>query len=79
MQSIWRTRRPHLSELVGRVEAGDSIAITRRGKPIARLTGVAKPRTPIDAAPLEALSASMPLQTRSAAALVRSMRDGDRY
>jgi prevent-host-death family protein len=33
--------KAHLSELVDRVEAGDSIAITRRGKPVARLTAVA--------------------------------------
>ena len=30
--------KAHLSELVDRVEAGGSIAITRRGKPVARLT-----------------------------------------
>jgi prevent-host-death family protein len=36
--------KAHLSELVDRVEAGDSIDITRRGKPVARLTAVAGPR-----------------------------------
>ena len=30
--------KAHLSELVDRIEAGDSIDITRRGKPVARLT-----------------------------------------
>jgi prevent-host-death family protein len=71
--------KAHLSELVDRVEAGDSIDITRRGRPVARLTGVAKPRKPIDAALLAALTASMPPQAQSAAVLVRSMRDSDRY
>jgi prevent-host-death family protein len=71
--------KAHLSKLLDRVEAGDSIDITRRGRPVARLTAVAKPRKPIDAALLEALTASMPPQTQSAAALVRAMRDGDRY
>jgi prevent-host-death family protein len=71
--------KAHLSELVDRVEAGDSIDITRRGKPVARLTAVARPRRPIDKAMLEALTASMPPQTEKAADLVRSMRDGDRY
>ena len=71
--------KAHLSELVDRVEAGDSVDITRRGKPVARLTAVAKPRKPVDAALLEALTATMPKQSRSAADLVRSMRDGDRY
>jgi antitoxin (DNA-binding transcriptional repressor) of toxin-antitoxin stability system len=46
---------------------------------VARLTAVAKPRQPIDAALLQAFTATMPPQTETAAALVRSMRDGDRY
>ena len=71
--------KAHLSELVDRVEAGDSIDITRRGKPVARLTAVARPRRRVDAAQLQALTATMPPQTQDAADLVRAMRDGDRY
>ena len=71
--------KARLSELVDRVEAGDSIEITRRGKVVARLSPATRPRKRIDAALLQALTASMPLQTSSAADLVRSMRDGDRY
>lgn len=71
--------KAHLSELVDRVEAGDSIEITRRGKPVARLTAAAKRRKAIDAAALQSLTATMPMQSQSAADLVRSMRDGDRY
>lgn len=71
--------KAHLSELIDRVEAGDSINITRRGKPVARLTAVARPRKRIDAVLLQSLTATMPLQAQAAADLVRSMRDGDRY
>jgi prevent-host-death family protein len=71
--------KAHLSELVDRVEAGDSIDITRRGKPVARLTAPASPRKRIDAALLRSLTANMPPQGESAADLVRSMRDSDRY
>ncbi len=71
--------KAHLSELVDRVEAGDSIDITRRGKRVARLTAVAGPRKRIDAALLHSLTATIPPQAESAADLVRSMRDGDRY
>jgi prevent-host-death family protein len=71
--------KAHLSELVDRVEVGDSIDITRRGKPVARLTSLARPRKRIEVALLQALTATMPLQTVSAADLARSMRDGDRY
>lgn len=71
--------KAHLSELVDRVEAGESIDITRRGKSVARLTSVARQRKRVDAALLQALTATMPPQPEAAAALVRSMRDGDRY
>ncbi len=71
--------KAHLSELVDRVEAGDSIDITRRGKAVARLTAVSKPRKPVDAAKLRALTSALPAQTQSAADLVRSLRDDDRY
>jgi prevent-host-death family protein len=71
--------KAHLSELVDRVEAGDSIDIARRGKLVARLTAVSGPRKRIDAALLHSLTATMPPQAENAADLVRSMRDGDRY
>lgn len=71
--------KAQLSKLVDRVEAGDSVDITRRGKPVARLTAVAEPRKRIDAAVLSALTAALPPQGKSAADLTRSMRDEDRY
>jgi prevent-host-death family protein len=71
--------KAHLSELVDRVEAGDTVAITRHGKPVARLTPAANPRKAIDIALLQALSATMPVQTQSAADSGRAMRDGDRF
>ena len=71
--------KAHLSELVDRVEAGDSIDITRRGKPVARFTAVATPKKRVDATLLRALTEAMPPQPESAADLVRSMRDDDRY
>lgn len=71
--------KAHLSELVDRVVAGDSIDITRRGKPVARLTSANRPRRRIDADLLRSLTATMPETREPAADLVRSMRDGDRY
>jgi prevent-host-death family protein len=71
--------KAHLSEIIDRVEAGESIDITRRGKPVARLSAVSKPRTPVDATRLRALTEAMPLSQESSVELVRSMRDGDRY
>ena len=71
--------KAHLSELVDRVEAGDSIDITRRGKRVARLTAIASPRKPIDLAALQSLTAKTPTASQAASDLVRSMRDADRY
>ena len=71
--------KAHLSELIDRVEAGESVDITRRGKPVARLTAVARPRRRVDAALLRSLTATLPPEAEDAADLVRSMRDGDRY
>jgi len=71
--------KAHLSELVDRVKGGDTIDITRRGKPVARLIAVTRPRKRIDRTLLQALTAAMPRQTQEAADLVRSMRDADRY
>lgn len=71
--------KSHLSELVDRVEAGDTIEITRRGRPVARLTAAVVPRKRVDVALLRSLTASMPREAESAVNLVRSMRDGDRF
>jgi prevent-host-death family protein len=71
--------KARLSELIDRVEAGDTIDIPRRGRPVARLTAVARPRKRIDLAMLQALTAAMPKQDERASDLVRSMRDGERY
>ena len=71
--------KARLSELVDRVEAGESIDIMRRGKLVARLVAATQPRKPIDLAKLRALTNTMQESAESAADLVRKMRDGDRY
>ena len=73
------TAQARLSELLDRVEAGETIEITRRGRPVARLVPMSRPRKPVDAEQLRSLTSSMPVQRRSAVELVRSMRDDDRY
>jgi prevent-host-death family protein len=71
--------KAHLSELVDRVEAGGSIEITRRGKPVARLAPVTRSAKPIDLTALRKLTETLPPQADSAASLVRAMRDSDRF
>ena len=70
--------KAHLSELVDRVEGGDAIDITRRGKAVARLTAATGPRKPVDTALLKAFTDGLP-RGGGSAELVRAMRDGDRY
>jgi prevent-host-death family protein len=71
--------KARLSELVDRVAAGESVRITRRGKPVAELVRAPRPRRKIDTDSLRRLVAGSPPQSRSAAVLIREMRDGDRY
>jgi prevent-host-death family protein len=71
--------KAHFSELVDRVAAGDSVDILRRGKAVARLAPVDRPRKPIDLSLMQKLTEDMPIQAHSATDFVRAMRDGDRY
>ncbi|MGF7207929.1 prevent-host-death family protein [Skermanella aerolata] len=71
--------KAHLSELVSRAASGEAVCITRRGKPVTKLTAVQAPRRPIDLAALRTLTYSMPIQTETAGEFIRRMRDGERY
>jgi len=46
--------KARLSELVARAEAGETVYIKRRGKPVARLVAVENPREKVDTAMLAA-------------------------
>ena len=71
--------KAHLSALVDRVEAGDEIAITRRGKLVARLVPAQRPRELVDWQGLRAHAASIQFQEESAGEFMRRMRDEERY
>lgn len=71
--------KAHLSKLVDQAEAGESVCITRRGKPVARLVPVEKAREPIDIEKLRALVLSMPMQEEDAGTFMRRLRDEARY
>ena len=73
--------KARFSEIVDRVEAGESFEITRRGKPAVRIVPLESERQwkPIDVDMLERLQATMPPQNESAGDFVRRMRDDARY
>ncbi len=71
--------KAHLSELVAKAASGETVCIVRRGRPVARLTAVYRPRLPISLATLQSHTDAMPMQTETAGDFVRTMRDDDRF
>ena len=71
--------KAHFSELVERAEAGETVRITRRGKPVARLMPPERKKKRIDVEALRKLTESSPWQPVSAGEFIRKMRDEDRY
>ncbi len=71
--------KARLSELVERAAAGETVRITRRGKPVAEISPVKGPRKKIDIAALRALTDSMPRQKEPARVFIRKMRNRERY
>ncbi|MGQ0530483.1 MAG: type II toxin-antitoxin system Phd/YefM family antitoxin [Panacagrimonas sp.] len=68
--------KARLSEILAVVETGEEVLITRRGKPIARLSSVEPGRKTVDLAAVDAFRARIKPSEQSAADLIRLMRDG---
>jgi prevent-host-death family protein len=71
--------KANLSKLIDKVESGEAVVITRRGRPVARLGPIEPPKMPIDFKALEEFRKTMPPWPKSSAELIREMRDEDRY
>lgn len=71
--------KTHLSALVDRVGDGETVEILKRGKPVARLVPVEKPKKAIDFDALKAMTDKMTYQEVGAAEFMRWMRDTNRY
>ena len=71
--------KAHLSELVDRAAGGETVQITRRGKPVAQIVAAEVPRKRIDVAAVRAMVATMPKQKEPAGEFIRRMRDEERY
>lgn len=72
-----RETREKLSHLLDVVEAGEEIVILRRGKPAARLTGVASDS--VQFPDRKGLREALPPAGESAAKTIRTLRDEERY
>ncbi|WEK45357.1 MAG: type II toxin-antitoxin system prevent-host-death family antitoxin [Candidatus Andeanibacterium colombiense] len=71
--------KARLSELLDKVEAGETVEITRRGKPAARLVPTGRQLKKVDVGRLARLAERLPEQKESAADMVRRMRDDASY
>ena len=67
--------KARLSELLDKVETGQEVVITRRGKAVAHLSAAIAPKRPLPLSELAGFRASMPRLRSSAAKLVREVRD----
>lgn len=66
-----------LSRLIAMVEAGEDVAISKRGQVVARIIRHPPQRQQIPS--MASLRAKLPMQAESSGALVRRMRETDRY
>jgi len=70
--------RRRFSELIRAVESGDSVVVTRRGKPVARIVPVEqKPLKPLP--DLSEFRASIKIKGRSLSEELLAMRRRERY
>lgn len=70
------TAKAHLSELLDRIEKGEEIVVTRRGKPVARLTNVNPRKMPFPA--LDAFRKKIPPLKTSGSEALHLIREEER-
>lgn len=71
--------KAQLSALLDRVERGEEVVITRRGRSVARLSAVERRLEPIDFVAIRAVREATPLQSENAEEVIRGLRDNARY
>lgn len=71
--------KAHLSELVERAAKGETVCVTRHGRPVAKIAPLAEPKQPVDVALLREITKGMPRQPEPAGEFMRRLRDAERY
>lgn len=71
--------KAHLSELTDLAAAGETVIITKRGKPVARVSKPEPTPEPVDLAALRRLTALIPPQDEDGETFMRRVRDDERY
>lgn len=67
--------KTHLSKILKQVQGGELVTITRRGRPVATIQGIQRPRQPIDLARIDAVRRRLPPARTPAVELVRTIRE----
>jgi prevent-host-death family protein len=67
--------KARLSDLVDRAASGEEVTILRRGKAVARIVGIEKPRKPLDVGALRAHASRMNKSDVTGVEILREMRD----
>jgi antitoxin (DNA-binding transcriptional repressor) of toxin-antitoxin stability system len=71
--------KARLSELAEMAASGETIVITKRGKPAVQLSRPELPRRAVDLDALRRLTDQLPLQSEDAGGFMRRVRDEERY
>jgi prevent-host-death family protein len=71
--------KAHFSELIERAESGETVRITRRGKPVARLGPEKQKKRRITLQEMRELTDKMREQPESAGVFMRRIRNESRY
>jgi prevent-host-death family protein len=71
--------KARLSELTELAARGETIVITKRGKPVVQMTASREPRRPVDLAALKRLTQGQPRQPQGAGEYMRTLREQARY
>lgn len=68
--------KARFSEILARVESGHEVLITRRGAPVARLSGIESAKHPLNLDAIDAFRGGLTPNLERSADLIRKMRDG---
>jgi prevent-host-death family protein len=71
--------KAHMSEILTEVEQGREVVITRRGKPVARVSAIRAAPRPLDLEKIRRHLASLPVQEEDSETAIRRLRDEARY
>jgi antitoxin (DNA-binding transcriptional repressor) of toxin-antitoxin stability system len=71
--------KARLSELTELAASGEEVLITKRGKPVVRLSRPEHPRRPIELESLRELTARLPRQPEVSATFMRRVREDSRF